>query len=810
MDADNKGRGKRNVSHMPETEKKKFVNTFFKEMYALMQAYGFSVTDDEAKNLWRTCALSQKKKANQGKSRKKSDCYSFEDFQSMALQSLDGFLLILSTDGVIMFVTENVSSILGYLPDELVGQRLLSLLPEEEKREIFRKIAVTFPVSNIVGEHNEFCCHLRRAQARHSDFPTYEYVKFIMSVEDLAEGPVTLLKSCFPRQSYNMSHSTVLPLEDRFYMVGTVCVLRAPILQELADIKKANEDVIVIQDSDEECPTTDYRSVQGQENPMMQKMQCQSAQAPAAASDDEVDIAENKKCGPQECIPVISIESDTSSATNISEARFPGKSSLQRFQFKYAVRSLRDVVKGNEEDEGEEEDEIEEVAEVKEDNEGEEEDKVYEAEDEDENEEEEEEEEEEDEDDEEDEEEDEEEVEDEDQNDDNDENKDEDEVDEGGEEDEADEEGEEEEVTQMEEMDEVATPPQEENDEDEVNQMDKMEEAPHESTSSSTQLADTTAQLSHIPLEFRAYLAKRELELTNMFKEQLKEKTQMFQADLKSQQDAMDKMKEQLKKLQNPKLKALVAPLKRTGNSQSKSLEPLFKKQCTDRVNVAEFLHPDLSVTTYFHESCSPQPLKSPEELGNSGSASTQTQPLVGPLQLVAEQQSAGYYQDENLGGQKEESRGFFPKDQQGSSMNPLAPALNPNSELTSASSSPSAGASDTNVVKLQIPQECCQIGQQLSTPQHRLHLKLNTWPSSETVTMQDQATQPQVLASEAEAQECSEPNASQDPAEDSSEQASCFLSGTQPDLQEEMQEPSRAVIPSLKRRGGKRLMKPI
>ncbi|XP_019487723.1 PREDICTED: circadian clock protein PASD1 [Hipposideros armiger] len=787
MDADNEGRGKRNVSHMAETEKKKFVNTFFTEMYALMQAYGFSVTDDEAKNLWRTCALSQKKKANQGKSRKKSDCYSFEDFQSMALQSLDGFLLILSTDGVIMFVTENVSSILGYLPDELVGQRLLSLLPEEEKREIFRKIALTFPVSNIVGEHNEFCCHLRRAQARHSDFPTYEYVKFIMSVEDLAEGPVTLLKSCFPRQTYNMSLSTVLPLEDRFYMVGTVCVLRAPILQELADMKKANEDVIVIQDSDEECPSSDYRSVQSQESPRMQKMQCQSAQAPAAASDDEVDIVENKKYGPQECIPVISIDSDTSSVTNISEARFPGKS-LQRFQFKYEVRSLRVVVKGNEEDEGEEEDEVEEVAEVKEDDEGEEEYEVYDAEDEDENEEEDEDEnKDEDEEDNEDDDEEEEEVEDEDKNDDKDENKDEDEVDEGGEE---------EEVDQMEEMDEVATPPQEENNEDEVNQMDKMEEAPHESTSSSTQLADTIAQLSHIPLEFRAYIAKRELELTNMFKEQLKEKTQMFQADLKSQQDAMDKMKEQLKKLQNPKLKALVAPLKRTGNSQSKSFEPLFKKQCTDRVNVTEFLYPDLTVSRYFHESCSPQPLKSPEELGKSGSASTQTQPLVGPLQLVAEQQSSGYYQDENLGGQKEESRGFFPKDQQGSSMNPLALALNPNSETTSASSSPSAVASDTNVVKLQIPQEYCQIGQQLSTPQRRLYLKLNTWQSSETVTMQDQATQPQVLASEAEAQERSEPKASQDPAEDSSEQASCFLSGTQPDLQEEMQEPCRDTKP--------------
>ncbi|KAI5932341.1 Peroxisomal multifunctional enzyme type 2 [Manis javanica] len=41
---------------------------------------------------------------------------SCEDFKSMTLQSLDGFMIILSTDGVIIFTGENISSLLGHLP----------------------------------------------------------------------------------------------------------------------------------------------------------------------------------------------------------------------------------------------------------------------------------------------------------------------------------------------------------------------------------------------------------------------------------------------------------------------------------------------------------------------------------------------------------------------------------------------------------------------------------------------------------------------------------------------------------------------
>lgn len=39
----------------------------------------------------------------------------------------------------------------------------------------------------LVGKHTNFCCHLRRGNTK-PDGPTYEYAKFIMSVQDFFNG----------------------------------------------------------------------------------------------------------------------------------------------------------------------------------------------------------------------------------------------------------------------------------------------------------------------------------------------------------------------------------------------------------------------------------------------------------------------------------------------------------------------------------------------------------------------------------------------------------------------------------------------
>ena len=40
----------------------------------------------------------------------------------------------------------------------------------------------------LVGKHIEFCCHLKRGNVKHGSNPTYEYVKFILSIRDVSSG----------------------------------------------------------------------------------------------------------------------------------------------------------------------------------------------------------------------------------------------------------------------------------------------------------------------------------------------------------------------------------------------------------------------------------------------------------------------------------------------------------------------------------------------------------------------------------------------------------------------------------------------
>lgn len=44
---------------------------------------------------------------------------------------------------------KKIFSLFFFLKDEIVGKKLLSLLPDEEKREVYRKIALRLPVSNL-------------------------------------------------------------------------------------------------------------------------------------------------------------------------------------------------------------------------------------------------------------------------------------------------------------------------------------------------------------------------------------------------------------------------------------------------------------------------------------------------------------------------------------------------------------------------------------------------------------------------------------------------------------------------------------
>ncbi|XP_077920949.1 circadian clock protein PASD1 [Halichoerus grypus] len=383
-----------------------------------------------------------------------------------------------------------------------------------------------------------------------------------------------------------------------------------------------------------------------------------------------------------------------------------------------------------------------------------------------------------------------------------------------------------EEVDQMGQMDEMGNMEQGD-EEEEVEQVEEVEEegqlgqVEQEARSPSNAAAGISDEPIEPPLSITSYIHKREQELMKKFKEQLEEKTLMLQADLRSQKDALELMQEQLQKMQGSSLQARgqfhMQPhvSHNLDRPESQSLEPVPKKQRTERMKGPL---PRLREISLSCGSCSSHAFKFSEELEEPGDVSgqpllqgedpflpqpvqqvqdqhvaqlllpeqqtqkqpqppdaaegtrdpgtlMQTQPVAAPVQLVAGRQASGYYQDETLGDDKDDSQ---------------------------------------SVVTLETPQDYIQLWEEPQDPQRHLYLQVNTWPSSEQNTLQDQATWPQarcywktkvernlivpsytfyqrlVPASEAS------PEALQDPDEYSPGHISYFMSAEQSSLDED------------------------
>ncbi|XP_032701186.1 circadian clock protein PASD1 [Lontra canadensis] len=770
MDEAEREKEKRDVPDVTENKKKDRFNAFFTELRAMLQAHGYPVKGDRSKISQGTTAASPEKegKVNPETSREQSNWipsfHSYEDFKCKTLQSLDGFMIILSTDGVIIFVAENITCLLGHLPNEVIGKKLLSLLPDHEKNEVYRKIALKLPLSNSVGKHIDFCCHLKRGNVEHDSGPTYEYAKLILTVQDILNEPLMLFSSFFPSHAYAESSPTYLPLEDRFYLVGSIFLFRAQILRELFSVKKAEEEVLLIEDSDEEPVSPEHRS-QGQKRSSRMELLCAESAAAAAASEDQVGIGTVEQYGPQESDHVIRIESDTSydSSTSSLESILasPVASSSQSFEFQPVVEQVSDVDEVQVVDELEEVDQMEQM----------------------------------------------------------------DEVDEVGQVDE------EEEVEQMEELEQEWQLDQVEEDKqlDRVEQEDQADQAEQEASSPSSVAAGISDESIQPPPSIMSYINKRELELMKKFREQLEEQTRMLQADIRSQRDALEMMKEQLQRIQDSTFQMQPTISHHLDHPEFQSLEPVPKKQRTEQMK--ESL-PDLNEISLSCGSCSPCSFKFSEELEETCDDSNQPllegqdpflqQPLqqtqdqllseqqvqeqpqppstvvgrqklqiylpgqagvavplcedpmtfmhtqtIVPVQLAAGQQPSGCYQGDTLGDEEDDSPSFFPEEQQKVSM-----VYSPGSDTVASTSFPQSPIhSDSSLVTLETPQDYIQLWQQPPDSQHHLYLQVNTWPSSEHNSLQDQATWPQVSAPQAN------PEAFQDPEEYSPGHISYFMS---------------------------------
>ncbi|XP_056395674.1 circadian clock protein PASD1 isoform X2 [Hyla sarda] len=146
---------------------------------------------------------------------------------------------------MIIYVSDSVSSLLGHLPSDLVDQNILNFLPEREHGEVYKMLAphilMTEPITPEFFNNDkqmEFCCHLARGSLDPNEPPTYEYVKFVVDFKFFTHVPTS---------SYNGFESAVArafksATEEQICLVATVRLVTPQFLKELCNVEEPCEE----------------------------------------------------------------------------------------------------------------------------------------------------------------------------------------------------------------------------------------------------------------------------------------------------------------------------------------------------------------------------------------------------------------------------------------------------------------------------------------------------------------------------------------------------------------------------------------
>ncbi|XP_021009115.1 circadian clock protein PASD1 [Mus caroli] len=181
----------------------------------------------------------------------------YEEYHKMALQSLENILIVLNIHGKVVFVSQNVSPLLGYCPEDIMGKSLLNFVLDEQKDEVSEKIIFNLPLTALVGSLIEFCCYIKkenvgqsghgrhRYRAKYQGREIYEYVKFILYLQDSYDESFMFFRNCGHNSRNIQSSTSRLLWEQQYYLVGNISVLRTP--DESAHPIKIQTNVIAVE-----------------------------------------------------------------------------------------------------------------------------------------------------------------------------------------------------------------------------------------------------------------------------------------------------------------------------------------------------------------------------------------------------------------------------------------------------------------------------------------------------------------------------------------------------------------------------------
>ncbi|XP_042316897.1 neuronal PAS domain-containing protein 2 isoform X2 [Sceloporus undulatus] len=250
MDEDEKDRAKRASRNKSEKKRRDQFNILIKELSSMLpgntrkmdkttvleKVIGFLQKHNEFSAQTETCDTQQEWKPS---------FLSNEEFTQLMLEALDGFVIAVTTDGSIVYVSDSITPLLGHLPSDVIDQNLLDFLPEQEQPDIYKILSSHMLLLDTISsdylksdDDFEFYCHLLRGSLNPKDIPTYEYIKFVGNFLSYNHVPIS---------TYNGFDGAVprgyrTPLGKQVCFVATVRLATPQFLKEMCMVEEPLEE----------------------------------------------------------------------------------------------------------------------------------------------------------------------------------------------------------------------------------------------------------------------------------------------------------------------------------------------------------------------------------------------------------------------------------------------------------------------------------------------------------------------------------------------------------------------------------------
>ncbi|XP_066475054.1 neuronal PAS domain-containing protein 2 isoform X2 [Tiliqua scincoides] len=203
MDEDEKDRAKRASRNKSEKKRRDQFNVLIKELSSMLP--GNTRKMDKTTVLEKVIGFLQKHnefsaqtEISDVQQEWKPSFLSNEEFTQLMLEALDGFVIAITTDGSIMYVSDSITPLLGHLPSDVMDQNLLNFLPEQEHSDVYKILSShMLLVDSASSDYRksdkdlEFYCHLLRGSLNPKEFPTYEYIKFVGNFLSYSHVPIS-------------------------------------------------------------------------------------------------------------------------------------------------------------------------------------------------------------------------------------------------------------------------------------------------------------------------------------------------------------------------------------------------------------------------------------------------------------------------------------------------------------------------------------------------------------------------------------------------------------------------------------------